>query len=399
MPKVPTLHLTPHPSGCWQKRIDGKLYYFGTKGGSKQGAVDELIEFLRRRNAGEQPAAKGRELTLNELASLYAESCERRVSAGSMQRDTWAEYDRVINDFVSILGEAVRVSALSPDRFREVVDRWKGYGAVRRGNQVQVIRTMFNWAGPQGEKLCEIPRYGPFRKPDFAEVRAERYARERQHGQHRFAPDELKAMLAAASGRLRCWILLGLNGGMYSIDIADLRRSDVRKEGKLLLIDTLRRKTSVPRCTPLWPETAKALAPFLRGRGEFLFTTIHGNPFNQRDNNTDSIGQEFREFVQALGIHREGVGFGAFRHTHVSAANAHHDVDARVLVRGHTIGGVDAHYDFPSIQRLRSVTDLVYAVLIRSAVAPAAKPRQRCQTAPAGKSHRSARGGTRPGTS
>lgn len=107
-----------------------------------------------------------------------------------------------------------------------------------------------------------------------------------------------------------------------------------------------------------------------------VFITACGNPWTSeritRDENglvkgggeTDSIKLLFNRLLVRLKIKRHGVGFGKFRHTHTSAAARHSDTNARKVVRGHKIDGIEEHYDLQDLDRLKSVTDLVYKTLI-----------------------------------
>jgi integrase len=83
----------------------------------------------------------------------------------------------------------------------------------------------------------------------------------------------------------------------------------------------------------------------------------HENGLVKGGGETDSIKLLFNRLLVRLKIKRHGVGFGKFRHTHTSAAARHSDTNARKVVRGHKIDGIEEHYDLQDLDRLKSVTD------------------------------------------
>ena len=188
-----------------------------------------------------------------------------------------------------------------------------------------------------------------------------------------------KLDVAPVDGPLLAFVLLGLNGGMYSKDIADLDHVDVKRIGGARVIDAHRGKTGAYRRTPLWPETAKAMdAVATKGPGGPLFKTSRGNRWNHGE--TDAINQEFCRRLEQLGIKRDGVAFGALRHTHVSAVGDQGDLTAARIVRGHKVGGIESHYDLPDLKRLTAVTNFARRRLLPS---PAVRPTSPTAPAPA----------------
>lgn len=360
-----TLKLARRSDGSYCKWINNKMYYFGRAGGTHDEAERELIEFIRQRHQGEMPVKFRPQMTVAELASRYAEDREPKVG-----RTTWFQYFLAIRDFVGIVGRDTPIGALNASHFEAVARNWRErYRGNPFNNRVQYVRTMFKWA--EDRLIIErVPRYGPaFKKMSAAAVReTQRNADERP-----FTGEEIDKILAAASPKIRLFFLLGLNGGMYSADIASLKWGDIRHEAGVLLIDNRRIKKGVRRRVPLWPEVARDIERMTRGgANDLVFTTSHGNPWHNRAG-TDSIGLMFRRLADKLGIRREGVGFGSVRHTHISAVGDNSDEGAKSYVVGHLIQGIKRHYDRPSVERCKVVTDLARArLLFRNASALAA---------------------------
>jgi len=85
--------------------------------------------------------------------------------------------------------------------------------------------------------------------------------------------DELRALYAVADSRNRLLILLGLNCGFCTMEIATLKRSEIDLEAKT--IRRARQKTAVEQQWVLWAETAELLAKHLapiNDRGLALLT-------------------------------------------------------------------------------------------------------------------------------
>ena len=133
-------------------------------------------------------------------------------------------------------------------------------------------------------------------------------------------------------------ILLGVNGGFGNTDCAEL---DVHGPGpRRRWIDFPRPKTGIARRCPLWPETVAAIRAAVAGAAEAgglprvrarvparprervrhvttELTRDGNNPeaIPKGGNRKDLIGIQFGKLLDALGIHRERVGFYALRHT------------------------------------------------------------------------------------
>jgi integrase len=338
-----TLKLTRHKSGYWCKKIAGKLCYFGRRGGPESEARHELLDLIQRAEFGTSAAPVASTETISELAERYAMECEARVAAGAIQEPTWQDYDLAIRAFVAGVGEQAIAAQITPSEFSVMAGRWSVLSPARRGNYIQTIRSMFKWA-----RLT--PDYGKdFVKPSRHEYRAAAKARKRL-----FTTADLAAMLRYASPHQRRFLLLGLNTGMYAKDMARLRWRDLPMVGDRVYVDWLRPKTKIPQHAPLWPETVAALPP--RGHDEALvFTTTSGKAIVRR--RVDEPARAIHRLLRRLGLKRDGVAFGAVRHTHTSAVQDCGDRDAARLVRGHAIGGMEELYDHVDLTRLAKVTE------------------------------------------
>jgi integrase len=349
--------LTQRSDGRFAKRIDGEYFIWP----DEQTARAAIIELARRREAGVSNTAliaMPSDPPLRVLANLFRDARRPHVQPG-----TWADYETAIDQFLTGVGKYRTASSLSPGDFQTVRDKWaKALGPWKLDNRVQSVHSMFRWANRVARLIDREPWYGDsFRKTTTADKRRARRLRTAENGERMFNRSELKVILNAAAGPLRAFVLLGLNGGMYAADIAQMEPADLRKEGKLWIIDNERHKTGMLRKLVLWPETIKAMECCRRGTDR-LFVTSHGNPWVNGE--TNSVMLLFGRLLADLKIKRPGVNFGAFKHTHISAVGDHHDLDAARLVRGHDFGAIESHYDFPSIARIKAVTDLARTRLV-----------------------------------
>jgi integrase len=356
-----TLKLTARADGRFAKRIDGQYFVWP----DEETARAAVIELARRRELGVSDStvpATPTDPPLRTIANLFRAARKPHVQPG-----TWDDYETAIDGFLVIVGKYRFASSLRPNDFAQVREKWDGtLGPWKLDNRVQSVRSMFRWACKTARLIDREPWYGDaFHKSKASDKR--RVARQgvAERGERKFTTAELRKILDAVDGPLRAFVLLGLNGGMYAADIAQLVPADFHTEGRFQLIDNDRIKTGVRRKFILWPETIDALRACRRGTDR-MFMTFHGNPWVNGE--TNSIALLFGRLLNGLGIKRRGVGFGALRHTHVSAVGGHHDHNAASVVRGHLIAGITVHYDFPDVKRLKAITDLARARLVTSAL-------------------------------
>lgn len=390
-------HLTRLPDGRFCKRIRGQLHYFGR---DKDAALriwlsckDDLIAGKSIHRPGpSRPAV----VTVGYCANHFLTACTLRLDAGQLRGGTFADYKRAIDDFLGVTGKGRDPDDLQPADFAAVRAKWgERMGPWALDRHVQAVRTMFNHALAQ--RLIERePFYArSFSKSTEADKRQTAKAAKKERGTERiFTAAEVRSLLGKASGQLKAMILLAINGGMYAADIARLTLSDIQRGSDEWLIDFDRRKTGgVPWVFPLWPQTRDALKTVLedrekrrlkwteKGRAfpadaahkDVVFLTLFAQPWHRESvtrkgqkiegsAESNAIGQEFDRLLgQAK---RQGVGFGAFRHTHVTAVGGHADERAAKMVRGHRVSSIEKHYDKVPIERLRAVTDLVRRKLL-----------------------------------
>lgn len=397
-----TLRFTARGDGRVCKRIDGRLRIWP----NEEFARREVLALIAIREASSHAAiasvapASVAQGTVKGIFNAFLLDREARMNSGRIEKGTFLDYKDALDSFiegleswhphkpdaVSLLKRESPSAILLPEHFRHVrAFQGQRAGAYMLERRVQGVRTAFRWAAETARIIPGVPHYGDdYHKPTAADKRADK-RRPEGSGEPRFTSGELRVLLKAKiKPSIKAMIWLGLNGGMYSADCAVLRLGDFKREGRATVLDTYREKTGIRQKFVLWPETVKAIEawklvrPKPKGNtpADLLFITIHGNAWTSesitRDEHerivgggeTDSIKLLFNRLLEKLKIKRPGVGFGKFRHTHTSASSRHPDVNARKVVRGHKIGGIEEHYDYQDLACLKSVTDLVYKTLV-----------------------------------
>ncbi len=208
----PDFPLTPHASGAWQKKIKGKIHYFGKWARVVNGKLTpvegngwkEALELYKAQaddlHAGRTPRKAGGELTIADLCNRFYTAKTQADRAGEITARTLAEYTSTTDRLVSSFGKTRLVDDLATDDFESLrADLAEQYGPVRLGNEIQRVRTVFKYGYEAG--LIDKPvRFGPeFRKPSKHVMR-----KHRASGGHKlFTADEVQRLLREASPQIK----------------------------------------------------------------------------------------------------------------------------------------------------------------------------------------------------
>ncbi len=357
----PAFPLSPHASGTWQKKIRGKIHYFGRwarrvngkleriEGDGWKEALEEYKAVADDLHAGRTPRVKNGELTVADLCNHFLTAKARKVVAGELSARALMEYREITDLLVGSFGMTRLVDDLAGDDFGSLratmAERW---GPVRLGNAITRAKSVFKYGLDNG-LLERVTRYGSeFRKPDKAVLRQHRA----QQGEKLLRVDQLRQLIDAADVQLRAMILLGLNAGFGNGDCATLPQTALDLERGWL--DYPRPKTGIARRCPLWPETAAAIREALAVRREpkaeantLVFVNARGSGwihFTAKGGRIDNITIQFTNLLKTLGMHRAGLGFYTLRHVFRTIADAARDPVAIDLIMGHTDPSMGGHY-------------------------------------------------------
>ena len=362
--------LTPHASGAWQKKILGKIKYFGRWGRVINGTLTriegdgwkEALELYRAQaddlHVGRTPRVKADTLTVADLCNRFLTAKQRAMEASEITPRTFTDYRATTDRLVSTFGKTRLVDDLASDDFEALrASIAKVWGPVRLGNEVQRVRIVFKYGFESG--LIERPiRYGSqFKKPSKSVLRKHRVA----SGKRLFEADQLRTLIDAAGVPLKAMILLGINCGFGNADVANLPLSAVDLERGWIKFP--RPKTGIERRCPLWVETVQALkeaiamrpTPRLAADADLLFVTKYGKRWvrttvtefadkGPKHTPVDSTGLEFGKLLREYKLKRAGLGFYALRHTFRTIADATRDFPAVRLIMGHADGSIDDVY-------------------------------------------------------
>lgn len=384
----PDFPLSPHPSGAWQKKINGRIFYYGRWGKIVNGTMTRLPgdgwrEALalyetvreddhtgRERRAvlenGEVKVLRGGTTnpTVAELCNHFLTAKTRKKDAGELSVRMFAEYKTTTDRMVAAFGKHRIVDDLRPADFAKYrAGLAEQFGPVRIGNEVQKVRTVFKFGTENGliEKMVQFG--SEFKKPDKKTLRKHRA----KTGKKLFTANEVRSLVADAGVPLKAMILLGINAAFGNNDVGTLPLSAVDLDGGWITFP--RPKTGIERKARLWPETVSALREALADRPTpkdvtaeaVFFVTKHGNAWADAGSAT-AVSHEFGKLLKRLKIVRPGVGFYTLRHTFRTVADATRDANAIRCVMGHTDDSIDANYTHGiSDARIEAVTDLVRA--------------------------------------
>jgi integrase len=388
----PDFPLTPHASGAWQKKIRGKVHYFGKwarrvngkleriEGDGWKEALEEYKAQADDLHAGRTPRVKSDGLTVADLCNRFLTAKQRQYEAGEISARMYqpgptpeqatGEYKATTDRLVSTLGSNRLVDDLAADDFEALRDALaKQYGPVRLGNEIQKVRSVFKYGFESG--LIDRPvRYGPqFKKPSAGVMRRHRA----KNGEKMLEADELRRLLDALAGKpvetgradeesakpetvtlpanpaLRAMVLLGVNCGLGNHDCALLPLSALDLDAGWL--DFARPKTGIARRCPLWPETVAALREAIAARPEprqeeaagLVFVTTRGRPWLSRGI-ANPVSVAARDLMKTVGVHGDGIGFYTLRHVFRTVADAARDPVAIDLIMGQSDPSMGGHY-------------------------------------------------------
>jgi integrase len=367
--------LTPHRSGAWQKKIRGKIHYFGRwarrvngklariDGDGWKEALEEYKKVADDLHAGRTPRVQSDGLTVADLCNRFLTAKLRQKEAGEIGPRMFDEYKATTDRLVSTFGKARLVDDLAADDFEVLRDGMaKQWGPVRLGNEIQKVRTVFKYAFESG-LLDRSVRFGPqFKKPSASVLRRHRA----KQGAKLFAVTEVRRLLGASDPQMKAMILLGINCGFGMADCGRLPLPALDLEAGW--IEFPRPKTGVSRRAPLWPETTAALQDWLAVRKEpkdaayanLVFLTAQGQPWH-KENMSGPLPFRFGRLLRRLGINgRKGLGFYTLRHVFRTVADESKDQPAVDYIMGHCDSSIAGYYrERIEDARLRAVADHV----------------------------------------
>ena len=305
--------LTLHKTGQFCKKINSKLYYFGT---DKQKALQRYLEQAAYLHAGKVPTPRPSQdrLSIKILCNLYLDHQESRAEIGEIQPRHVSDQILLLKDFVRFVGPNRPVSDISTIELqnyrKRLIKTRKSPNTIN--NRIAAVKAMYNWA-LDNEVIVNAPR-----------LKAVKKVTSPKQEKPTFTMTQIHKILHNASPQMKAMIWLGLNCGFGCTDCAELKWKNVDLQNGR--VDFPRGKTGIGRNLPLWSETVRALNE-IPVSGELVFYTRKGNPWvrtvkgvgkggKEKYKKTNNVSKEFSKLMKRTDLKMEkGVGFYTLRRT------------------------------------------------------------------------------------
>ena len=325
--------LTLHPTGQYCKKINGKLYYFGS---DKKQALEKYLDKATCLHGDQRVIQKKSdgEMTLKELCGLYLQYQYLKVQANALTAGHHNEQIASLKKLTSFLGQTIKIdeiSTLDLQSYRRKLQQ--AYSTAHRMNlHISIMKAMFHWA-----KKNDVLDYTP-------NIDAVSRGKITHKQRLIFTSEDIRRLLNVADVRMKAMIWLGLNCGFGCTDCSEVKWSNVDLTNRRIKL--ARKKTGIPRNLPLWPETIMALEKIPR-RGKLIFYTSRGNPFmytfvktdgdgNCKYSTQNTITTKFSRLIKRAGLKvPKGTSFYALRRTAATIAARSGDPFAVQKLLGH----------------------------------------------------------------
>lgn len=342
MLKTPTL--TQHPRGYFVRRVNGKMRYFGKKGGSLADALKDYEFKAPYYEAGLEPPKQLAGVTLLEALDKFLIAKREKVDQGDLAEVTFKDYQVQCKSILAVLGGGRNVNSILPSDFKRLRQSFRG-NVTSVGNYVVRSLVAFHWI----QKRYELKfNFGDdFCRPSKKQHRIYRNSQPRRL----FEAAEIHQLVEDGCTQMTALILLGINCGFGNEDCSTL------------LIETLeldsgwhnhgRPKTGVLRRAKLWPETVAALRTVIGNRTTGLvFKTKYGNSWSGT-----AVAHQFSK-VRSEGSKRT---FYDLRRTFQTIGDNSKDPVAVKAIMGHIDGSMSGVYrQLVPDDRLEAVSNTVY---------------------------------------
>ncbi len=241
--------------------------------------------------------------TIGYQFDVWVEGEQARAKTGEISPDRANNYEGAVKHFVHWLGRGAAVAAIMETTWRDfciklvrgkiVAGEWsESYAADVQRHTRRFIKTHLWESGT----LDTLPRN--LTNKTLAVTIPQRK-------KVQFTLDEVQTILNAATGKLRCFLLLMLNCGYTQMDISDLHPDEVDwQHGR---ITRKRSKTEKREDTPevsylLWPETFRLMQQYRSTDPQHVFLTNGHKPYVIRGQRCDKFMSLWRRLKKETGI-------------------------------------------------------------------------------------------------
>jgi integrase len=172
------------------------------------------------------------------------------------------------------------------------------------GHRLEAVKTWVKWLWVT-DRIENLPRAMVAKDKS---LKIDKASAEATANIKTFTVDQIKVLLARAVRRTKLYILLALNTGMYQVDIASMKRSEVDLGAQTITRKRTKTKDvqSVPTVTyRLWDETAELLKQEMALDGELALLGENGNPLRAHAKNgtrNDAVKNAFFRLTKKTSI-------------------------------------------------------------------------------------------------
>ncbi len=338
--------LFPHDSGQWAKKVRQRTHYFG-KWDDPLAAEKEWerqkLALLEGRDPNESIAGE----TVGWLCNAFMESKALQKERSELSVRAFKDYHRVSKEVAAHFGKGRKLDSLRPNDFERyrnsLPDNW---GPTTINNQLRLVRVLFKYANDVEATPREIRYKLGLKSVPKSTVRKH----EALQSSKEYTAAEVWALLDAANTQLKAFVLLGLNAGYGTMDIARLRIDQIDFDNEWL--GEARGKTGIARGCWLWPETLDALRLAIKKKPRtrdpkltpLAFITRVGRPVAEDGSTSHPLTQAFNRLKEQAKIIKPGVGHYALRHTFETVSSDAKDQQATDYVMGHLDASMAGNY-------------------------------------------------------
>ena len=326
--------LTLHPTGQYCKKINGKLYYFGS---DKKRALEKYINQATWLHGAQETVQKpnNENMTLKQLCDKYLKYQYAKLQVNNLTANHYNEQIGSLKKLTAFLGQNIeinKISTLDLQNYKRKIQ--KSHVSVSRLNlHISIMKAIFHWAR-KNDILEHIPNIDAVSRDKI--VHNEKFI---------FNHEQISKLLSAADVKMRAMIWLGLNCGFGCTDCSELKWADLDFVNARVKLP--RKKTGILRDLPLWPETVEAIKKVSK-TGKLVFYTSRGNSFvhtlvktdsngNQKYSTQNTITTKFSRLIKKSGFKvPNGTGFYTLRRTAATIAAQSGDPFAVQRLLGHT---------------------------------------------------------------
>jgi len=338
--------LFSHACGQWAKKVRGKLHYFGPWDDpqSAESRWDRDKHALLR---GDDPSNIPTDDTIEGLCNSFCESKELQRERGELSKRAFDDYHRIAKHVAAHFGKGRKLDTLRSvdfEKYRNTLSATWSPSTIN--NHLRLVRVLFKYANDTGATRYPIRYAIGLKQVPRSIVRKH----EAKQPSKEFSAEEVHLLLAKGSLSMRAFILLGLNCGYGTMDIARSKLSDFDFEQNW--IGEPRGKTGIARGAWLWPETVQAVQAAIEKRFEphnaewddLAFLTRNRRPWAIDGSTSHPLTQSFHRLKLDAGIKRKGVGHYSLRHTFATVAGDAKDQPAVDYIMGHCDPSMSAVY-------------------------------------------------------